>query len=646
MTVFLVGFMLFLVATRPATIQHATWVLRAAALCEAQTRTLDSFLQQYPLYFFDSSYAVRELKYEQLAYYFRGATGFIVYFNPALYRQQLAGPFQFQQRNGIKGFFGMVPDAFLFQGPLGTEPDSTIRDAGRMRPEKNFISGAASQFRGVLQDLNCAVRIQHLNESELFDALRTEIFRISTIDVANSDFIIDEAAVPGLKGAVDSWLAYGHLLMEELPDTATRLKEQWRTLSLSTSNYLARKWDFQSFDRMVFIKDYLMPLSKWLHAVQLAMQVPFTSRSSAWVPDAASIYDRDIFSANFFSPDSAGYYSPEKALLGQLLFFDPVLSQNGQRACASCHKPSLGFTDGRKKSVAFGFDDLPRNSPTIINAGFQKQLFWDLRAASLEDQLDSVVNNPHELNGSFSQIVARLTASRAYVNLFAQAFPNTAGKTITAEKVKHAIAIFERSLTGLNSRFDQYIRGDSAKMTQPEIHGFNLFMGKARCGVCHFAPLFNGAIPPFFDTIDDHSLGVMVKDSMTKYKLDEDPGIMAITGNTFRMRSFKVPTVRNSALTAPYMHNGVFNTLEQVINFYDKAAGNAFRKDVKPDMHGLPFFTILPTPLNLTNEEKMNLQAFLKSLTDTSGTKTVPGKLPRFQKPFTALNKRKPGGEY
>jgi len=642
---FLLGFMIFLVSTRPTNIKDSKLVSRAAALCQDQTRTLDSFLQQYPHYFYDSGYSIRELKYEQLAYHLRTIAGFIVYIDPDLYRQRLAGPFQFQKRNGIKGFFGIMPDAFLFQGPLGTEPDSEIGDSANMLSEKNFIAGAASRFRSVIQEMNCPVKIQNMDESALFDALRTEIFRISTVDVGNSDFNIDETALPGLRGSVDSWLQYGGLLVEELPATATYLKERWLTLSSSARSFLFSNRDFPSFNRMSFIKDRLLPLSKWLYDVQVVLQVPFINRRSTWRTDAASIYD-NVFNGDYYAPDSAGYYSVEKAHLGELLFFDPVLSQNGQRACASCHKPSQGFTDGKKKSISFDFDDLPRNAPTIIGSGFQQRLFWDVRAASLEDQLDSVVNNPHELNGSFPDLLAKLNASPEYVRLFTQAFPKTGGKTITVEKIKHAIAVFERSLSGLNSPFDQYMHGDSTKLTQKEIHGFNVFMGKARCGVCHFAPLFNGSIPPFFDKVDDHALGVMIKDSMVKYQLDADSGVMKITGDKFRMRSFKVPTVRNAALTAPYMHNGVFKSLEQVIDFYDKGAGNAFSKDVRPDMHGLPFFTILPSPLNLTDEEKKDLLAFLKSLTDTSGVKKEPGTLPGFKKPYSNLNKRKPGGDY
>jgi cytochrome c peroxidase len=641
----LLGFMIFLVSTRPTNIKDSNLVSRAAALCKAQTRTVDSFLQQYPHYFYDSGYSVRELKYEQLAYHLRTIAGFIIYINPEIYRQRLAGPFQFQKRNEIKGFLGIMPDAFLFQGPLGTEPDSETGNSANILPVKNFIAGAANRFQSVIQEMNCPVKIQNMNESALFDALRTEIFRISTVDVGNSDFNIDEAALPGLRGSVDSWLQYGGLLVEELPATASDVKERWRKLSSATKSFLYLNRDFQSFNRMSFIKDYLLPLSKWLYEVQVVLQIPFISRRSAWRTDATSIYD-NVFNGDYYAPDSAGYYSIEKAHLGELLFFDPVLSQNGQRACASCHKPSQGFTDGRKKSISFDFDDLPRNSPTIIGTGFQQRLFWDARAASLEDQLDSVINNPHELNGSFPNLVARLNASLEYVHLFKQAFPKTGGKTITVEKIKHAIAVFERSLSGLNSRFDQYMHGDNTKLTQQEIHGFNVFMGKARCGVCHFAPLFNGSIPPFFDKVDDHALGVMIKDSMVKYKLDADPGVMKVTGNMFRLRSFKVPTIRNTALTAPYMHNGVFKTLEQVIDFYDKGAGNAFSKDVRPDMHSLPFFTILPIPLNLTTEDKKDVVAFLKSLTDTSGVKKVPGTLPAFKKPYINLNKRKPGGEY
>jgi cytochrome c peroxidase len=341
----------------------------------------------------------------------------------------------------------------------------------------------------------------------------------------------------------------------------------------------------------------------------------------------------------------SAYYSSEKAKLGELLFFDPILSDNNKRACASCHKPELAFTDGKIKSVAFDFDELPRNSPTVINAGLQQHNFWDERASSLEDQLDSVINNASELHSSFDRVIDRINSSPEYIQLFNDAFPQTKKNGVTRQDVKNAIAVYERTVIGLNSRFDQYMRGDETKMNRQEISGFNIYMGKAHCGVCHFSPLFNGALPPFFDITDAHSLGVPVRDTMEVYKLDQDAGMFKVTNDPFTRFSFKVPTLRNIELTAPYMHNGIYKTLEQVVDFYNHAAGEKFRKQMEPGMQGLPFFSILPDELKLTDHEKMELIAFMKTLNDVSAAKK-PTRLPELKGKHAAINERIIGGTY
>ena len=623
-------------------------VARISQLYMSQVKTLDSFLQTYPTYFYDSGYVVREEKYEELAYYFRQSSSFIIYFEPALYYSKLAGPFQFH-KNNKKGFFNGLPDAWLFQGPIGNETDSDLLKQFSREDtlsQTAFIKQAVTQYRVDLKDCHLAAHLNDTGESELFDVLRKEIFRISTIDMANSDFIIEKAAIPGLHGSINSWLLFTQEFVSELPFSQEDLRKQWTVLANNSRLYLANHKDFYGFDRMFFIKNYLIPLSVFLSDLQLALDIPYYEKPAATKPNARFIYDKNVFNADYFAPDREAWYSPEKAALGEMLFFDPLLSDNNQRACASCHKPALAFTDGKMKSTAFGFDTLPRNSPTVINAGFQNRLFWDMRAGSLEDQLDSVVNNVREMHSSFFGVVDKLNASPEYLQLFHKAFPNTKKTGITRAYIKYAIAVYERSLTGLNSRFDQYMQGDDSKLNDKEIQGFNVYMGKAKCGVCHFAPLFNGSVPPFYDVSDNHSIGVPVRDSMIKYVVDPDLGLMKINNDSFAQFSFKTPTVRNAAITSPYMHNGLFKTLEQVVDFYDHAAGNKFTKDMRPDMTGIPFFTILPIELKLTDEEKKDLVFFLKSLTDTSASAKIPDHLPRLSAPYAKLNTRSIGGDY
>jgi cytochrome c peroxidase len=616
------------------------WFQREAAL--------DSFLQAYPHFFYDSSYEVRESKYEELAWYFKRAANFVLYFEPDRYYSELSGPFHFQ-KNTQTGFFYGIPDAWLFEGPIGNEPDSTLRKEYTRDDSVSqigFIRQATSTYRKIFTGYTNAHHLETMDAAVLFDALRLEIFRISTIDLANSDFIIEQAALPSLNGSLESWLTFTGQLVQALPDNENALRNRWNVLFPGIQTYLAANKDYHSFDRMYFLRNYLIPVSRYLNQLQLALRVPFLDKQAAVRSDAQDIYNKDVFNTDYFAPNKTGLYTRAKAQLGELLFFDPVLSDNNKRACASCHKPGLAFTDARTKSVSFSMKQLPRNSPTIINAGFQKSEFWDLRAGSLEDQLDSVINNKEELHSSFERVIARLTSSPEYLRLFHEAFPETRKTGITRDAIKNAIGVYERTITGLNTRFDRYVQGDTTVLNADEIRGFNVFMGKAKCGVCHMAPLFNGSLPPFYNISDHHSLGVPVKDTMEKYVVDPDLGVMKIDHDSFARFSFKVPTLRNVALTAPYMHNGVYKSLEQVVDFYDRAAGNQFARDMRPDMTGLPFFTILPIKLDLTDVEKKDLVSFLRTLTDTSAASEIPHRLPMFEATFARLNNRTIGGDY
>ncbi len=623
-------------------------LLNISQLSIHQIETLDSFLSVYPTHFYDSSFATRNKKYQELAYYFKRAANFLVYFEPDLYYTKLIGPFQFE-RSEQKGFLGFVPDNWLFTGPIGNEPDSSLRKDYTLEDstnQKTFITAVAGRYRHALAATNYRIHLAAMDESQLFDALRMEMFRISSIDIANADFIIEEAGLPSLNGSVDSWLLFTNELVQLVPSPDAGYRQRWEQLQKGTRQFLAANTDFNSFDRMSFIKNHLVPLAGFLNDLQVTLGIPFLQKTAAVRSNARHIFDKEIFQADYFAPNKNATYSAARASLGELLFFDPILSGNNRRACASCHKPEMAFTDGKVKSVGFDFDkDLARNSPTVINSGFQKKLFWDQRAGSLEDQLDSVVNNVHELNGSFDVLVEKINASPQYVSLFYKAFPHTKKQGIGREDIKNAIGVYERTVTGLNSRFDLYMQGDITKLSREEINGFNVYMGKARCGNCHFAPLFNGAVPPFFDITDHKSLGVPLKDTMDLYRLDPDEGMFLNNKNAFSRTSFKTPTVRNAALTAPYMHNGIYKTLEQVVNFYDHAGGEKFRKDMKQGVKDLPFFTLIPLELKLTEPEKRDLVSFLKALTDTTASNS-PTYLPEIKGKYAHLNKRTIGGEY
>jgi cytochrome c peroxidase len=188
---------------------------------------------------------------------------------------------------------------------------------------------------------------------------------------------------------------------------------------------------------------------------------------------------------------------------------------------------------------------------------------------------------------------------------------------ITEYTIANALASYIRSLVRLNSRFDAYMRGNDKMLSANERSGFNLFMGKARCGTCHFLPLFNGLIPPFFTETESEVLGVPQTNDKRNARLDPDEGKFTLTKSVVHKMAFKTPTLRNIALTAPYMHNGVFKTLADVVNFYNDGGGKGL--GIAP-----PYQTLPLDKLNLSLAEKQQLIAFMKSLTDTSRTRRGP----------------------
>jgi cytochrome c peroxidase len=619
---------------------------------EQRINALDSFLMSYPDYFFDSTLTVRKKKYNELAYRIKEIGGFMTYFEPETFHDNIAGPFHLTTVKR-KGVFTNLPDNFVLTGPLGIGlTDAEVKNAapGDLAEERQFIMEAAKNYRRVLNSFDYRKHFKDMTESDLFDALRTEINRITIIDLANADFIIDTAALPALNGSVHSWIKNVGVLVDNLQGNGGQLRVRWSRLSARTSLYLKENTDFMHFNRMDFSQDCLIPLSVFLFELQHQSGIPFKQKLSAIRSDARHIYDKEVFNPDFFAPEDKGHWSAEKEELGKILFFDPILSGNNKRSCASCHKPGLAFTDGRKKGLAFNFNSLLRNTPTVINSGFQKDQLWDLRTASLEGQMDTVLNTPDELHSDFRSLIIKLQASPEYLQRFSKAFPQSKKGRIGKEDVKSAIAVYQRSLTAMNSRFDKHMRGEKGALSQSAINGFNLYMGKAKCGVCHFSPLFNGTVPPFFDKSDHHSTGVTMQDTMKKYRIDPDRGKFVHSHDALDQFSFKTPSLRNIELTAPYMHNGTHQTLQRVIDFYNNAGGSFFRKDLRPELSaaGLPPvpLTLLPVPLELTENEKKELVDFLKSLTDTSSIGRIPNRLPRLKGKYYKLNSRKPGGEY
>jgi cytochrome c peroxidase len=279
--------------------------------------------------------------------------------------------------------------------------------------------------------------------------------------------------------------------------------------------------------------------------------------------------------------------------LGRRLFYDPILSADNTQSCATCHAPEFSFTDnGRQFSIGIDGIEGTRNAMAVINAGWMPTLFWDGRRISLEDQALEPVPNPIEMHQSWPEAMSKLNAHPDYPDYFYQAFGT---KNIDSNMVTKAIAQFERTLISSNSKYDQYLRGE-VQLTQAESKGFEIFFTeKGDCFHCHTTILYTDNL--------FHNNGLDAEFT--------DKGLFDVTGNENDKGKFKTPTLRNLEFTAPYMHDGRFATLEEVIDFYSHQV--QWSPTIDPLMKKVD-----QGGIQLTEEEKEYLIAFLKTLTDTT----------------------------
>ncbi len=371
--------------------------------------------------------------------------------------------------------------------------------------------------------------------------------------------------------------------------------------------YLHHNPDFDSFDRAAFITRFGNRISTGIAQLEEDLPGPKIKYNRMLKQEAKTLFDSDAFNVDAFSPGPEFHTTDAKAQLGKKLFYDASLSGTGTRSCASCHNPDLAYTDGLAKPTDIHDPAklLMRNVPTLLHATLQSNEFYDMRTLTLEDQVRDVINNKQEMDGSMDAIIKYVSADKSYKLSFARAFPVMTEKEISSDQVTNALASYIRSLTKLNSRFDEYMRGKEDALSAQELKGFNLFMGKAKCATCHFVPLFNGITPPKYIVSETEVLGVPV--SLADSTLDPDPGYYGVIGVDSYKYAFKVPSVRNINKTAPYMHNGVYQTLDQVMNFYNKGGAAGLRIN-------LPNQTLSEEPLGLTGKEKEDIIAFMSSL--------------------------------
>ncbi|MBT4164402.1 MAG: c-type cytochrome, partial [Porticoccaceae bacterium] len=312
-----------------------------------------------------------------------------------------------------------------------------------------------------------------------------------------------------------------------------------------------------------------------------------------------SLQDSGIGGLKTALPKARDGFSPQQIDLGRLLFFDPILSADNSLSCATCHNPKQGFSDAMDRSVGINGHVQNRSAPTLWNSAFLSSFFWDARAQSLEEQALGPLFSDNEMGNTPEQLVASLNSAVVYKRLFKLAFPNQ--KTaLSVNNVITSLTAFQSSLVSLNSRYDQYAHGYHQALNDNEIAGLNVFRSfVARCSQCHTPPLFTNQQVAVIGTPEPEGLA-------------RDVGAEKTFNSKVLRGGFKVPTLRNIAQTAPYMHSGRFKTLREAAEFYTGGRGHAVPKGEDLLLHWH-----IPEP-NLTSNEIDQLVDFMKTLSDES----------------------------
>ncbi len=448
-------------------------------------------------------------------------------------------------------------------------------------------------------------------------------------------------------------------VIQELAEMLTSTKEIYATFDESfpqqklDENYLKQfnlmidfvekqSYDLKQFNHYQFIKTCVNPLfamnQKMIRDYHLQSK---STNDFSLNNDANSIFDKHLFEAQntkgvFAFVENENDLNKIKTI-GEKLFQDPILSGNNSRSCASCHKPNEFFTN-TELATALHFNDfqfLPRNIPSLINVQFYQLLMHDGKHFSLMNQAKDVITNPVEMNGDLKLMMKKILSCEEYEKAFKKFLKFTPEyNSIEPQHIISALMIYYTQYSYAASKLDDAMNSSKEILDENEVAGFNLFMGKAQCGTCHFVPMFSGIKPPFVSS----EFEIVGTPTDKKYsKLSDDSGRYKIFRENENLFAFRTPTLRNVTKTKPYMHNGVFTTLDEVIDFYN--AGGGYGKGIRGFEP-----TLSIDSLHLSTKEISQLKSFLKTIDENISIPYFQPVLP-FSK-IEKLNARKVGGAY
>lgn len=472
---------------------------------------------------------------------------------------------------------------------------------------KNEIANLSIRLNNNYQNLYQKVSVEPLNSADAILAIRIQLIRIFTLGITGFD---TPGSVNAIADSCNSLIGIRNYI-ENSSDLMPEKNKNSILHTIENTITFLNASNFENLDRLTLVKKYLDPIYADLLPFQKNQNLKF---ATSWNPNSTSLFDSEFLNPYQFTNLKAEEDSYELRDLGKSLFFDSMLSHDNKMNCATCHQPEKGFADGIAKSMSNKNGiTVFRNSPTLLNSAYADRFFYDLRAYTLEQQVEHVIFNNLEFNTSYTEILNKLNSNQTYSKKFKTIFKK---KSITREDFTKALASYVLSLQSFNSIFDKYVRNETTKIEDSVIRGFNLFTGKANCATCHFSPTFSGLVPPLYTENESEILGVFSNPKSTE--LDEDEGRytngVLYEKSWIYEKSFKTVTVRNANETAPYFHNGTYTNLEDVLEFYNQGGGEGMKVPTKNQ-------TLGSDKLNLTAEEKNDIIAFIKSLSDNKHTR-------------------------
>ncbi len=501
--------------------------------------------------------------------------------------------------------------------PVVTDDSQKILlPVGLQKIEESIYEGEESETRykeevsitiGMLKNLQNNIRDREVTPQRFFIATHQQLMRIISLSISGFDTPVSQLGLNETIVSLESLKeVYTKSIGEIILNKNQELDLQFRNNIGKAVGFVKSNTNFETFDRYTFIRQYMNPITRDWVAMRKESQLWDGVNNKPFNFDAPTFFEEDSFNVEFFTPAINRNPTEKKIALGKKLFFDPKLSQNGKMACVTCHNPKKAWADGIALNLDKNGKLLQRNTPTLINAAFQQSFFWDGRSPNLLDQITSVFTNDKEFDSSVHEFSTEILTDTTYVSLFKDAYGGISARNT---EIIRAISSYISTLNALNSKFDKNIRSEEDTFTEEEKLGFNLYMGKALCATCHFIPLTNGTVPPFFAEHEKEVVGV--PETSSNKTLDDDLGFYWRHNEELEVHRgmFKTPTIRNAELTAPYMHNGIYKSLEEVINFYNLGGGGGLGFD-------LPYQTLPFDNLQLSELEEKALVAFIKTLTD------------------------------